>query len=86
LINADSGEVQIADPKADFEQKAVLASDMDAVRKALGEMNEDYQNAIIWRYLEDMPVKDVSQLMERSEEATRVLLHRAMKDLRRRLS
>jgi RNA polymerase sigma-70 factor, ECF subfamily len=83
---ADPAEIQIADPKADFVQKAVLASDMESVRKAMSSMNEDYQNAIIWRYLEDLPIREVSQLLERSEEATRVLLHRAMKDLRNRLS
>ena len=86
LVSTDFDEVQVADPKADFAQKAVLASDMESVHKALSGMNEDYQNAIIWRYLEDMPIKEVSQLLERSEEATRVLLHRAMKDLRTRLS
>jgi len=85
-VAADLADIQIADPKADFAQKAILASDMEAVRKAMGSMNEDYQNAIIWRYLEEMPVKEVCQLLERSEEATRVLLHRAMKDLRNRLS
>jgi RNA polymerase sigma-70 factor, ECF subfamily len=83
---ADFADIEIADPKADFGQQAILASDMETVRKALGSMNEDYQNAIIWRYLEDMPIKEVSHLLERSEEATRVLLHRAMKDLRTRLS
>lgn len=85
-ITADLNDIQLADPKADIEQKVILASDMETIRKALGLMNEDYQNAIIWRYLEDMPIKEVSQLLERSEEATRVLLHRAMKDLKNRLS
>lgn len=85
-VAANFADIEIADPKADFEQKAILASDMETVRKTMLAMNEDYQNAIIWRYLEDMPIKEVSQLLERSEEATRVLLHRAIKDLRTRLS
>ena len=86
LANADIADIQLADAKADFEQRAMLASDMETVRKAMGGLNEDYQNAIIWRYLEDMPIKEVSHLLDRSEEATRVLLHRAMKELRTRLS
>jgi RNA polymerase sigma-70 factor (ECF subfamily) len=76
----------LVDPKINFEQKAVLASDMEGVRKALAGLNEDYQNAIIWHYLDDLPIKDVSHLLDRSEEATRVLLHRAMKELRTRLA
>lgn len=86
VTTADFSDIEVADPKADFEQKAILASDMETVRKAMSAMNEDYQNAIIWRYLEDMPIKEVSRMLERSEEATRVLLHRAIKDLRTRLS
>jgi RNA polymerase sigma-70 factor (ECF subfamily) len=86
MVNADLADIQIADPKNNTEQKAILASDMEAVSKAISGLNEDYQNAIIWHYLEDMPIKEVAGLLERSEEATRVLLHRAMKKLRTRLS
>jgi RNA polymerase sigma-70 factor (ECF subfamily) len=85
-VPAESVESQLADTKVNFEQQAVLASDMEGVRKALSSMNEDYQNAIVWRYLDDLPMKEVSQLLDRSEEATRVLLHRAMKELRTKLS
>ena len=85
-VSPDLVESQLADTKVNLEQRAVLASDMETVRKAMVDLNEDYQNAIIWRYLEDMPIKEVSHLLDRSEEATRVLLHRAMKELRTKLS
>ena len=85
-VSPDSVENQLADTKVDFEQKAVLASDMETVRAALASLNEDYQNAIVWRYLDDLSMKEVSHLLDRSEEATRVLLHRAMKELRTKLS
>jgi len=64
----------------------MLASEMNTVRQAMSHLNDDYQNAIIWRYLDDLSIKEVSQLLDRSEEATRVLLHRAMKELKTRLS
>jgi len=85
-VSPDCVESQLVDTKVDFEQKAVVASDMEAVRRALATLNEDYQNAIVWRYLDDLSIKEVSHLLDRSEEATRVLLHRAMKDLRTRMS
>ena len=85
-VSVEQEEINLADPKADFEQKAILASDMESVKKALALLSDDYQNAIIWRYLEDLPIKEVSHLLDRSEEATRVLLHRAMKELRTQLS
>jgi RNA polymerase sigma-70 factor, ECF subfamily len=85
-VSSDNLEEKLTDGKIDLEQTAILASDMDGVRRAMATMNEDYQNAIVWRYLEDMPVREVAQLLDRSEEATRVLLHRAIKDLRTKLS
>ena len=86
MVSSESVQDSLADAKIDLEQAAVLTSDMDGVRRAMATMNEDYQNAIVWRYLEDMPVREVAQLLDRTEEATRVLLHRAMKDLRTKLS
>lgn len=85
-VPADCVEDKLIDTKMNLEQQAVLASDISTVRAALSLLNEDYQNAIVWRYLEDMPIKEVSHLLDRSEEATRVLLHRAMKELRTKLS
>lgn len=86
VVSIDDSKDQFADHKVDLEKQAMLASDMEGVRKALAGMNEDYQNAIIWRHLEDMSIKEVAYLLDRTEEATRVLLHRAMNDLKTRLA
>jgi len=72
----------IADLGVDLEQKAILSSDMNNIRLALNNLNEDYQNVIIWRYLDGFSTVEVAQMMNKSEEATRVLLHRALKSLR----
>jgi len=86
FVSIDAGKIQLTDLKVDLERQAMLASDMEGVRKAMAGMNEDYQNAIIWRHLEDMSIKEVANLLDRTEEATRVLLHRAMNDLKTRLA
>lgn len=86
VIPVELVENSLIDEKEDIQRQAVLASDMEVVRKALAGLNEDYQNAIIWRYLDDLSIQEVSHLLDRSPEATRVLLHRAMKELRTRLS
>ena len=82
----DISELQIADPKNDIKLAAERNSDMEAVRRAISTMNEDYQNAIIWRYLDDMEMGEVAYLLGRTEAATRVLLHRAMKELKTQLN
>ena len=72
----------IIDPRENLEQEAILRSDIRMVKTALINLKDDYQDVIIWHYLDDLPISEVSNLLDRSEEATRVLLHRALKSLR----
>jgi len=76
----------IVDPREDLEEEAVLRSDINTVRLALVNLKEDYQNAIVWHYLDDLPISEVAKLLDKSEEATRVLLHRALKSLRQKIN
>ena len=86
----EKGKVQIVsaenplipDPSQNLEEKAILSSDLDQIRQALTNLKEDYQNVIIWHYLDDLPISEISQMLDRTEEATRVLLHRALNALR----
>jgi len=76
----------IADPRTNLEEKAILNSDLENVRQALSGLKDDYQNVIIWHYLDDLSIPEVAKLLDRSEEATRVLLSRALSSLRKELS
>jgi len=69
----------------DIHAKAKLDSDLANVRFALNKLKDDYQNAIIWHYLDDLPVKEVAKLLNKSENNTRVMLHRALKELKRNI-
>ncbi len=75
----------IVDPKQDLEKHVLLSSDMNDVKQALVHLKEDYQNVIFWHYLDDLPISEVSELLNRSEQATRVLLHRALKALKQKI-
>ena len=75
----------IEDPKQDIGKLAVLSSDIEVVRQSLAGLKEDYQNVIIWHYLDDLPIPKVAEMLDRSEDATRVLLHRALESLRGKL-
>jgi RNA polymerase sigma-70 factor (ECF subfamily) len=76
----------IIDPREDLEEEAVFKSDIELVRTALSGLKDDYQDVIIWHYLDDLPISEVSELLDRSEPATRVLLHRALKALKTEIS
>jgi len=76
----------IIDPRQNLEEKAMLTSDVNIIRLALVSLKEEYQDVIIWHYLDDLPVREVAKMMGRTEEATRVLLHRALKALKNKLN
>jgi len=72
----------IEDPRTDLEGKVAVGSDIEMVKRALSRLNQDYQDVIIWHYLDDLAIPEVAKLLDRSEEATRVLLSRALKSLK----
>ncbi|MFH1451008.1 MAG: RNA polymerase sigma factor [bacterium] len=75
----DSG---VIDPRSDIQQAASLRSDLDMVKQSLAGLKQEYQDVIIWHYLDDLPIREVAKLLDRSEPTTRVLLSRALKKLR----
>jgi len=78
-----SDDLPIIDTDCQIEKKAALDSDISQIKAKLTNLNDDYQNVIIWHYLDDLPICEVADLLGRSEEATRVLLHRALEALRK---
>ena len=78
-------EVPIIDHTQDIEQKSIDKSDMRSIKIALADLNQDYQDVIIWYYLEDLPIEKVAELSGRTESATRVLIHRALSSLKDKL-
>lgn len=78
--------VPIRDPRENLEEKTEKISDLTMIKNALAEINDDYQNIIIWHYLDDIPIREAAKMMGRTEGATRVLLHRALNSLRETIS
>lgn len=77
--------VQIDDPRNNLEEKLLLSSDMDIIRRALSSLKEDYQTVVICHYLNDLPVPEIAKIMEKPEGTVRVTLHRALKALKKEL-
>lgn len=52
-------------------------------KEMIRELSEDQKEAITLRYVEDLPIKDIANIMGKSEEAVRQLLSRGIKALRK---
>ncbi len=85
VILAEFASEEIIDSSQDIAETALLNADIDAIRQVLQDLPDDYQNVIIWRYIDGLDFTEIAELMGRTEEAVRVLLHRALKALRVRL-
>jgi len=69
-------------PGTDLEQEAMLKSDFNRVRLALTGLKEDYREVLVWYYLDELSVPEIAKILDKSEEATRMQIHRALSSLR----
>jgi RNA polymerase sigma-70 factor (ECF subfamily) len=63
-----------------------LKEDTEEIHRALVGMKEEYQNVILWYYVDELPVLEIAKLMDKSEGAIRVLIHRALTSLKKILA
>ena len=77
---------EINDPNSDIEKKALLRSDLNTVQKALCNIKQDYQDVVILHYLDELSISEIAEVLEKSNGAVRVMLHRGLKSLRNKLS
>ncbi len=75
---------QIPD-KTDIEAGMALSSDLEDIKKALNMLKGDQQNVLVWRYIDQLSYKEISQILDRPEGAVRVMAHRALIALKKKL-
>ena len=80
IISADASP-QIADPGQNAQDSAILSADINAIKKAIKKLKKEHQDIIIWHYLEDMPIANIAELLDKPAGTIWVMLHRGLKDL-----
>jgi len=81
-INLDNVDT-ILDKNQDIEKKAVQNDDMRIILTAMDKLNDDYRVALSMYYIEQEPVSEVAKALGKSNGATRVIIHRAMRELKK---
>jgi RNA polymerase sigma-70 factor, ECF subfamily len=74
----------IAD-STDLEQSAVIRDETAAAVRALHTLPDDRRRALVLRFVDEMSTSEIAAVLERSEGAVRVLIHRALADVAREL-
>ena len=69
----------------DLITKSEINSEIEEIKKALLSLKQEYREIIILHYLEEFSIKQISKILNKSEGAIRVALHRGLKQLREKL-
>jgi len=78
-------DIQVSDPTPGPDTDAVLDSDVEFIKKNLSNLKGEYQDIIIWHYIDDLSVKEISKILGKKQGTVRVTLHRALRSLRKKI-
>lgn len=83
VISADI--VPIADPRPNVEEKVSSDSEISSVVSSLDCLKPEYKEILLLHYVEDISVREIAGIINKSEGAVRVTLHRALKSIKSEL-
>ena len=86
-----SQEILIDDDFKEYLEEQLVGGDLrsrddtEEVHRALVKIKEEYQDVIIWYYIDELSVPEIAKIMDKSQGAIRVLIHRGLKSLKEHL-
>ena len=86
-----SQEILIDDDFREFLEKKPAKDEIRSketaleIHNALVNIKQEYQDVIIWYYIDELSVPEIAKIMDKSQGAIRVLIHRALKSLKKHL-
>lgn len=81
--NTDSNLINL---DQELNDKIDLKIQIENVKKAILKLKADYQDIIIMRFVDDLSIKEIAQVLQKSEGAVKLMQHRAIKALRQILN
>jgi RNA polymerase sigma-70 factor (ECF subfamily) len=81
FLPLDEGRL-VSDQHHDMEEKLVSEEKIIQMTDAISNLSPLYQNVLTLRFINGLSVRDVAQILDRSEGAVKALQHRALKAAR----
>lgn len=79
-------ESLILDPNPSQEESQKTQSELEKIKLCLAKLPDEQQNVIIWRYLDGFSNKEIAKMLEKQEGAVRVMIHRALKEIKEKMA
>jgi len=72
----------LIDVKQDIAQRAEVMSDLMVIETKLPKLKEEYREVIIMRYINELSIKEIAEILDKSKGNVRVLIYRALSTLK----
>ncbi len=70
------------DPHIEIEEALYTSFDVDRVLDCVQQLPENYSSIIVMRYVNDLSVKEIAEIMDETENVVSVRIHRGLNKLR----
>ena len=81
-INNEDNKIDIVDEKIDLNKEVDLKNDIKNLQEAMRELKNEYREVLLLRYINELSVKEIAEILEKNKGNVRVLIYRAIKALK----
>lgn len=82
VVSIEKTTIEIEDIQERTREQGEVSLEMDRIKEAIAKLQGDYQDLIIWRYVDELTVPEIAQITGKTEENVRVGVHRAIQALK----
>jgi RNA polymerase sigma-70 factor (ECF subfamily) len=80
--NNERGMAEIVDEKQNLHQDMELKTDLLVIETKLPELKDEYREIIILRFINELSIKEIADILDKPRGTVRVLIYRALVALR----
>jgi len=81
-IDDQENKIDLPDTKQDIIKQTEIFSDFKILEEKLQFLKDEYREVIILRYIDELSINEIADIVNKSKSNIRVLTHRALKALR----
>ncbi len=85
LLLDEGNTVTIVSKDDNPEEKVLQDVTREELLKAIGTLSPDQQDALLFRFREDLKIKEIASILNKNEGAVKALIFRGLKKLRKKL-
>ena len=81
-VSIDKNEIDLADDSQDTKKQIEISDDIAIIEAQLQKLKDEYREIIILRFVNELSITEIANILNKSKGNVRVLTHRALSALR----